>query len=367
MTTAALSTPGSGPLALVAGGGSGGHVFPGLAVAEVLAKRGWIVSWIGSEAGMERRLVARAGLEFLAAEARPFLGRGLLARIYAGVRLLRSAWSLRGRLRALGARVLLGTGGYISAPAVLAARSVGLPVLLFEPNAEAGLANRVLSWISAEAAVAHPTTAGDFHCPAAVTGIPVRDAFFREDAVAAEAERDLRLLVVGGSQGARQINELVPEAVGPLAGRFDLRVTHQTGPDDLDAVRAAWDRTPVEADVRAFLDDMPAAMAEHTLLVSRAGAITLAEICAAGRPSVLVPLAQAAGHQASNARALVDAGAARMLGPGDVRVEEMADALAALLGDAAERGRMSVAARSLARRGAAEAIADRLEDLGGAR
>ncbi len=353
---------------LISGGGSGGHVFPGLAVAAALARRGWAVSWAGAQNGMESRLVREQGLEFHPLAARPVVGRGLLGKAAAVLTLLRSALSARSLVRRLGARLVVGTGGYVSAPAVLGARLARRPALLVEPNAEPGLANRWLSRLATAAAVALPSTAEHLHCPAEVCGVPVRSAFFE---VAAEppASGPWRLLVLGGSQGAAQLNELVPAALVALAQRgLEFQVLHQAGRGKDLATRQAYVEQGVEEQVvvEAFLDDVAAAMGNSHLVISRAGAITLAEICAAGRAAVLVPLAAAAGsHQVVNAERLAATGAARALGPGAATVEALTASLAEIFGDPPRLQRMAAAASSLARINAAERIADQAERLGG--
>ncbi len=371
------TTPVSGRHALLAGGGSGGHVFPGLAIAEELEHRGWQVSWAGSRRGPESRLVSRRQISFHALPARPVVGQGLLGKARAAATLAGSAWSARSLVRRLGARIVVGTGGYVSAPAVLGARLAARPALLVEPNAEAGAANRWLSRLAAEAAVAFDQTAAQLACPSRTTGIPVRGEFFRVD-VELPAAPPRRLLVLGGSQGARQINEMVPRALSSLAGELGtVTVCHQTGDAHLEATREAYRAAGLEPalpgedpaagvrfEVVSFLDDVAAAMARSHLVVSRAGAITLAEICAAGRPSLLVPLALAGGHQRGNAERLAEAGAAAVL-PAAATAADLAPRLASLLTGGARLEEMARAARSLGRPDAAAAIADRVEHLGG--
>ena len=361
--------------ALLAGGGSGGHVFPGLAVASVLAERGWRLAWAGSEHGFEARLVPDRGVEFHALPARPVLGQGLAGKARAAVALLAGAWSARRLVRRLDADVVVGTGGYVSVPAMVGARLASRPSLVVEPNAAAGLANRWLSRLASEAALAYDETARQFACPCHTTGVPVRAEFFAAGELPPASTlspsgdqrgETLRVLVVGGSQGARQLNELLPATLSRLEGTNEIAVVHQVGHKNVDDARAAYAATTlppnVRADVVAFLDDMPRALAESHLVISRAGAITLAEICAAGRPSLLVPLSIAGAHQVDNARRLVEAGAAEMFGPGnDDKV--FAELLEGLLRDTERLEIMSRAARALARPGAAEAIANRVEQL----
>jgi UDP-N-acetylglucosamine--N-acetylmuramyl-(pentapeptide) pyrophosphoryl-undecaprenol N-acetylglucosamine transferase len=357
--------------ALLAGGGTGGHVFPALAVAEELGQRGWRVSFTGSETGIEARLVAERGLPFYPLPAQPLVGRGLAGKARALATVVKSGRAAARLIRRLGVDVVLGTGGYVSAPAVLGARLVRRPVLLLEPNARAGVANRWLSRWASGAAVGYPETAHDLKCPAWVTGVPVRAAFF---AVPAElpAFDSPRLLVLGGSQGAQQINAAMPAAAQQLLERLPAaRILHQAGARNVDDARAAYARAGLgepQVEVVPFLDDVAGAMARSHLLVSRAGAITLAEICAAGRPSVLLPLSISLGHQVDNARLLAGAGAAELLTADQIEAGKLTGTLLDLLAapEAAERlARMAHAARSLAKPRAVAEIADRLEGLGG--
>ena len=349
---------------LLAGGGSGGHVFPALAVGEELASRGWRVSFTGMAAGMEAGLVAARGVDFHPLPARPLVGRGLAGKARALATVAASAFAARRLVHAIGADAVLGTGGYVSAPAVLGARLAGRPVLLLEPNGRAGVANRWLSRVATGAAVGYQAAIQDLHCPCWVTGVPVRAAFFAIPADLPPLAAP-RLLVLGGSQGAQQINQAMPAAAAALAARFPaLRIVHQAGARHLEAARAAYAAAGVGAprvEVVPFLDDVAAAMAASHLLVSRAGAITLAEVCAAGRPSLLLPLAIAQGHQVENARVLADAGAAEMIPSDQVSAERLADLLAGLLADGERLAAMGRAARALARPRAAADIADRVE------
>ncbi len=372
-------TPEAGPHALLAGGGSGGHVFPGLAIAEELERRGWRVSWAGSRRGMESRLVSRRRIPYHALPARPVVGQGLLGKVRATATLAGSAWKARSLVRRLDARIVVGTGGYVSAPAAFGARLAARPVLLFEPNAEAGAANRWLSRLAVEAAVAFDQTGSQLACPSRTTGVPVRAEFF--DVAKELPARPRHLLVLGGSQGARQINEMMPRALGLAAAELGaLTVCHQTGDAHLSATRDAYraaglqpaqagadpveDTDPgVRFEVVSFLDDVAEAMGRSHLVVSRAGAITLAEICAAGRPSLLVPLALAGGHQMSNAERLTEAGAATVLPP-EAEATDLAEMLSHLLASGARLREMAGAARALGHPGAAAAIADRVEHFG---
>jgi UDP-N-acetylglucosamine--N-acetylmuramyl-(pentapeptide) pyrophosphoryl-undecaprenol N-acetylglucosamine transferase len=353
--------------ALFAGGGTGGHIFPALAVAEELMRRGWSVSFVGRPESLEERLIKGRGFPFHPLSSRPVVGQGGWSRLVALGTMVTSAWSARGLIRRLGARIVVGTGGYVSAPAVVGARLAGRPVLLFEPNAQAGTANRWLSRLAQGATVAHESAVTQMRCPAWVTGVPVR----REFEETPLPDQPLRLLVLGGSQGARSLNLALPPALA-LVGREvgQLEVVHQAGEKNLEETRAAYEkafpcgaRSAVEVRVLPFLEEVARAMASAHLVVCRAGAITLAEVCAAGRPSLLVPLDLAEGHQQENARVLADAGAARVVPAASLQPTTVAATVAELLGDRDQLQAMGRSAGRLARRQASRTIADRVESV----
>lgn len=373
---------------LLAGGGTGGHVFPALAVGEALTRRGCAVSFAGRPAGFEARVVPERGVPFHPVAARPLVGRGPVGKLLALATLGTGAVGAARLVRRLGVDAVLGTGGYASAPAVLGAVLARRPVLLLEPNAKPGFANRRLARWARGAAVAFEETCRELTCPCRTTGVPVREAFFAVPDLAPDPDGAPagapELLVLGGSQGALSMNLALPRALageraggvtgegGLLARVPDLRVTHQTGAAHLEATRAAYREAGVDEDgVRLvpFIDDMAGAMARARLVVSRAGALTVAEIAAAGRPAVLVPLTLAEGHQRDNARALERAGAARVVeaepDAGSL-VAALVPVLAELLGAPETLARMGRAGRRLARRGATGEIAGWLLDLSGA-
>jgi UDP-N-acetylglucosamine--N-acetylmuramyl-(pentapeptide) pyrophosphoryl-undecaprenol N-acetylglucosamine transferase len=355
------------PHLFIAGGGSGGHVFPGLAVAEEMVARGWRVSWIGRPDGMERRMVTARGLSYSGVAARPLVGHGVGARLAAIATLGRSALAARRLLRRERARAVLGTGGYVSAPAVIGARLAGRPTVLLEPNAVPGAANRLLSRFADTAAVAWQETAARLRCPARVTGVPIRRGFADTAEIAPAARR--RVLVLGGSQGALELNRVVPPAIAALAaGGMKLTVRHQTGADHLESTRQTWaalDRGDLELEVVPFVDDVAAALAEADMVVSRAGAITLAEISASGRPALLIPYGFAGGHQADNAARLEAAGGARVLRREESDEQGCAAALAELLADGETLRAMGRALRELARPAAAATVAELIEEVAG--
>ncbi|MEO8502279.1 MAG: undecaprenyldiphospho-muramoylpentapeptide beta-N-acetylglucosaminyltransferase [Acidobacteriota bacterium] len=354
------------PHVLLAGGGSGGHIFPALALATELVSRGWRVSFAGTPASMESRLVPEHGIEFHALAARAVLGKGALDKALALATLVRSSLAARRLVREIDATVVVGTGGYASAPAVLGGRLARRPVLLFEPNAHAGKANRFLSRFASAGAVGFAAAAPELRCPTVVTGVPVRPEFFAvpEDLPGAPAPA---LLVLGGSQGARSLNRELPRAIAALAPTVPgLRVMHQAGAKNVDETQALYDAlgvTPETVTVVAFLDRVAQSMADSDLVISRAGAITLAEICAASRPALLLPLGVAAGHQVDNAGMLEQAGAARVLTPEQASAAGIEAALAELLSNRAALARMARAARAAAQPGAVVTLADRVQAL----
>lgn len=357
--------------ALLAGGGTGGHIFPALAVAEELGQRGWRVSYAGAENGLEARIVPERGIPFHALPARPLVGRGVVGKVQALTTVASSGRAAARLIRDLKVDVVLGTGGYVSAPAVLGARLSGRPILLLEPNARAGVANRWLSRFASGAAIGYAETAHDLKCPAWVTGVPVRAAFSNVPAELPSLDAP-HVLVLGGSQGAKQVNEAMPAAAKRLLERLpETRIIHQAGHRNLEEAREAYEKAGLgepQVQVVPFVEDVAGAMAWAHLLVSRAGAITLAEICAAGRPSVLLPLAISLGHQVDNARLIADAGAAELVLSD--RIEKLGDVLLDLLAGPQAYERLSAmgkAARSLSRAGAVAEIADRMENLGGVR
>ena len=353
---------------LLAGGGTGGHVFPALSLAEEFQRRGFAVSYAGSSQGLEERLVAQRGIPFHPLPARPLVGQGVMGKVRAVATLGSSAWAARSLIRRQRVDVVVGTGGYVSAPAVVGGRLARKPVLLLEPNARSGVANRWLSRWATEAAVAYSGTADELACPARVTGSPVRREFFGARPLD-PAREPPQVLILGGSQGALQLNTVLPQAVAAAGAQLaGLTVTHQCGHRHLEETRKAYaEALPADSavivEVVPFLEDMASAMEASQLLVSRAGALTLAEICAVGRPSVLVPLTAALGHQRDNAAALRDAGAAEVLEGEGVTAERLAERLVALLGDQDRLRAMATAARSLAHEDAAERIVDRVSSL----
>ena len=352
---------------LIAGGGTGGHIIPALAVArELVARYGTEVLFVGTPRGMESRLVPAAGFDLRLVEVGQLKNVSLATRMRTFIDLPRSIFACRRIIRAFRPGVVFGVGGYASGPAMAAAIQLGIPSMVFEPNAMPGLANRLVGKRVQAAAVNFPAAAKWFrNCE--VTGIPVRPEFFALKPPSAAPH----LLIFGGSQGARIFNNAVPPLIAELlAAEPGLTVLHQSGARLFDQTLAAFAASgadPARWRVEAFLDDMPARFAEAHLVMARSGASSVAELAAAGKPSLLVPFAAAADeHQKRNAEAMVSAGAAVMLEENDLAVPgRLLHALTGMLADPERLAAMGTAARTQAHPDAAERIADRLAKLAG--
>ncbi|MFQ5697855.1 MAG: undecaprenyldiphospho-muramoylpentapeptide beta-N-acetylglucosaminyltransferase [Myxococcota bacterium] len=346
---------------VLAGGGTGGHVYPALALAETIRKREpeARVRFLGTERGIETRVVRRAGYSLDHVPARPVRGTSPIARGRALLSLAAGFLAARRLLRSAGPDLVIGTGGYASVPAVLAALSLGVPVGLIEPNAIPGRANRWLArfvrcvFVQFQAALDRLPRGR-----AALTGIPVRPLPLRTPRETRGETGTVRLLVIGGSQGAHSINRAMCGALEQLGERDGFRITHQTGEADLADVRAAYAEAGVEAEISAFFDDMMERLSRAHLVLARAGASTIAELCIAGVASILVPYPHAADdHQAANAEALEQTGACRLLD--DRQLERgLAPLVRSLARDPEGLRRMGDAALRLAAPDAAERIWD---------
>ncbi len=345
---------------LLAAGGTGGHLFPGIAVADELRRRdpGVRVLFVGTPRGLESRLVPAAGYALALLPILPLnrvgawaLLRGVLALPWALLRA--AALVLRERPRAV-----LGVGGYAGGPVCLLAALLGVRTVVLEPNARPGFTNRVLRPFVAAAACSYDETRRFFGGKGVLTGNPVRGAFAALPRRAAAAG-SARVLAFGGSQGSRVLNLALMAALEHLPA--GARLVHQTGPAMHAEVLAAYRAAGRDDEVLAFLDDMPRCFEAADLVVCRSGATTCAELCAAGRAALLVPFAQAADdHQRINARALEAAGAARVLEERELSGESLAAAIAELLADPARLRAMQDAARALGRPDAAARVADLL-------
>jgi UDP-N-acetylglucosamine--N-acetylmuramyl-(pentapeptide) pyrophosphoryl-undecaprenol N-acetylglucosamine transferase len=343
---------------VIAAGGTGGHIVPGIALAnEIRAKRQTAgILFIGTANGLESRLVPEAGfpLEFI--EASGFVGKTIGKRIRAIAQLPGGFAAARALLRRHKARVVVGVGGYVSIPVILAARSLGIPTVIHESNALPGVANKFLNRFATKTAVGIAAANKHFRKPGIVTGTPVRPEFFEIPPLDPEA-RTKRVLVFGGSQGSRVINRALARAAVMLEKK-DFEVIHQTGEKDLTGTRQRYARMPQKWKLEAFLPHLDREMAWADVVICRAGAMTVSELIAAGRPAILVPFAAAAaGHQLANAKALAHAGTAVVMEEKDLSGENIAGTLTELFDNRPRLVEMGAKARALAKPGAAKELA----------
>lgn len=347
---------------VVAGGGTGGHLFPGIAVAEALQRvdPGSQVLFVGTERGIEKTAVPKAGFEVKFVEVGGLKRVGAAKALKTLVGLPLSVLAARRILVEFGADAVLGVGGYASGPVVAAAWTMGLPTAIQEQNSVPGLTNKALAKIAKRVYATFPSSQSYFpQDKIELVGNPVRRAFVDAAARPAPAVEPGLVFTFGGSQGARPLNEGVPKALAVLKGRGrDVRALHQAGKNDVDAVRAGYEAAGVQAEVTPFIDDMVAAYRRAHVVVCRAGATSCAELTALGVPAILVPFPQAADdHQTKNAADLVAAGAAILLPQSEMTPERLADEIEKLLADDGTRRRMSEAASRVGRIDAAERIA----------
>lgn len=343
---------------LVMAGGTGGHVFPGLAVADRLRDQGWNIHWLGTAERMEAQLVPKHGYPLHTISIAGVRGNGLKRKLLAPFQIMKAVWQARRVLRQVQPQVVLGMGGFAAGPGGVAARLAGIPLVLHEQNAAAGMTNRLLARIAQRVLMAFPGAFAEGD-NTAVVGNPVRADVL---ALPVPAERistepqPLRLLVVGGSLGARILNQIVPEAVA-LAG--NIKVRHQTGKGNAEAVRQAYQALGIDAEVSDFIDDMAAAYGAADLVVCRAGALTVSEVAAAGIGALFVPLPHAVDdHQTKNARSLSDSGAAVLLPQSELTAQGLAAQLQQLGDNRTQLLAMASQARSLAITDAAERVAE---------
>ncbi|MDO9285019.1 MAG: undecaprenyldiphospho-muramoylpentapeptide beta-N-acetylglucosaminyltransferase [Aquabacterium sp.] len=352
------------PHLVIMAAGTGGHIIPGIAVAREVQRRGWTVSWLGTATGMENKLVPPTGIPLDVLAFSGLRGKGLLHTLTGGLRLLKAFWDAAAILRRRGASAVLGMGGYVCFPGGLMASLLGKPLMLVNADAALLLSNKALLPVADRVAFG-------FDGPAAqvkrglVTGNPVRAEIETLPAPAARyAGRSgpLRLLVVGGSLGAQVLNATVPAALALMPAETRPQVVHQTGAAQLDAVRAAYASAGIAAEVLPFIDDMAQRLADCDLMICRAGAVTVSELCAAGVPALLVPLVvSTTAHQRDNAEYLAGQGAGLHLPQSQLNAESLAAQLQAL--DRAQLLVMAEKARALAKPQAAARVADELEKL----
>lgn len=351
---------------LVVAAGTGGHVMPGLAVADELRRRGWTVSWLGTRAGMERRMVEPRGIEFDAIDFTGLRGKGLRTMLFGGFHLLRALWQSRAVMRRRKPAMVFSTGGYVAVPAGLAAGLVNAPLTVLNADAAPLLSLRMLASQAAaifcgfdgEAA----QRAGD---KGLVTGNPVRAdiaALTPPEQRFAGRDGPLSLLVVGGSLGSQVLNQTLPAALAAMTPALRPRVVHQCGAAHLEATRAAYQAAGVQADVIPFIDDMAARYEAADVVLCRAGAITVSELCVAGVPAILVPLVvKTTAHQRANAEFMASHGAALHLPQTELSAASLANTLTSL--DRARLLAMARSAQAIGRPNATRTVADAIEHI----
>jgi UDP-N-acetylglucosamine--N-acetylmuramyl-(pentapeptide) pyrophosphoryl-undecaprenol N-acetylglucosamine transferase len=359
---------------LIAGGGTGGHLYPGIAIAEEVAAGGGEVLFVGTRRGLEGKLVPAAGFALELLEVTGLKRAGVVGKLRGLARLPRAFAESRRILRRFRPDVVVGVGGYASGPLVLAAALAGYPTVVQEQNSRPGLTNRVLGRFARRVFVAFEEARRRFAArKVRLVGNPVRRRFL-DGAAAGEAAAPApaapgedTILILGGSQGSHAVNEVAATAVQVLFARGRMpRVVHQTGPQEEDKVRLQYDALGMgpRVTVLAYIDDMPAALAGAALVVARAGALTLAELAMVGRPAILFPLPTAADdHQTMNALEFQRAGAAVMLPQYETSASQLADVVDEILRDPDRRGAMAAAMRGLARPQATQEIVAELRAL----
>lgn len=349
-------------VALIMAGGTGGHIFPGLAVAEALRLRGWQVHWLGAPDSMESRLVPPRGFKFNTINFSGVRGKGLVTLALLPLKLIQAFWQSILVIRRVKPNVVVGLGGYISFPAGMMAVLLGKPLILHEQNSVAGMANKVLAKIADKIFTAFPKVL----MGAEWVGNPLRAEFLQqtEPAVRLSARsKPLKLLVVGGSLGAKALNEIVPQAVALLPVHLRPVIIHQSGEKQIDALRANYAAAGIQATLTPFIDNTAEAFANADLVVCRAGASTVTEIAAIGAAALFVPFPSAVDdHQTANARFLSDQGAAQLVHQKDLTPEWLANFLKNL--DPLVLCAMAQKAKDMQKIHATEAVVTACENLG---
>jgi len=344
---------------LIMAGGTGGHIFPGLAVAAEIRQAGWNAVWLGTRGGMETTLVPRHGLEIETVRFGGVRGKGLLRAMFLPLFTLLACGQALGVMLRRRPDAVLGMGGFAAFPGGLMAAFLGRPLVIHEQNAIAGMTNRVLALLADKVLAGFPQAFGKSRVKFESVGNPVRveiSSLPAPEIRFAARSGSLHLIVVGGSRGAKALNEVLPRALAKIAPPARPGVLHQAGAGQGEKVSAAYAQNGVAAEVREFIDDMASAYAEADLLVCRAGALTIAELAAAGVPALLVPFPHAVDdHQTRNARFLSEAGAAILIPQTEFTPERLAAELALL--DRAKLLEMASKARALARTDAAARVA----------
>lgn len=345
---------------LIMAGGTGGHVFPALAVAEELRARGVELSWMGTASGIEARLVPAANIALNIISVQGLRGKGLLGWFTAPFKLVKAVMEARRHIQAFKPEVVLGLGGFASGPGGIAAWLSRIPLVIHEQNAIPGLTNRLLTPFAKKVLLGFNNSIKTNK--ALWVGNPVRMSIEQTppptERYQQESER-LKILVLGGSLGARSLNEIVPAALAKMPVATRPEIIHQCGEKHLVAAKQAYQQAGVDADVKAFIDDMAAAYAQADLVICRAGALTVAEVAATGVASILVPYPYAVDdHQTANAQVLTRADAALLIADAGLQAEDLANVLSELNDNRPRLRAMATRARQLAKPGSAAVIAD---------
>lgn len=337
---------------VIMAGGTGGHVFPALAVAQYLQEQGWQVSWLGTQKGLESRVVPEHGIDIDWLSVAGVRGKGLLSKISAVFKLFKACVQAASVLRRRKPDVVLGMGGFVAGPGGLMAKMLGIPLVIHEQNRVPGTTNRLLAKLANKVLEAFPNSfAAKFqaHC----TGNPLRKNFVQVPDKPAKTTKDINVLVVGGSQGAQILNQIVPDAAALLSG---INIKHQTGAVMRDEVAAHYQTLGIQADVSAFIEDIVAAYQWADLVVCRAGAMTVSELSALGVPAILIPLPSAIDdHQTANAHYLTDAHAGLLLMQKELTPQQLAEYITRA---SQQLPAMGVAAKQCARLDATQAVAN---------
>jgi UDP-N-acetylglucosamine--N-acetylmuramyl-(pentapeptide) pyrophosphoryl-undecaprenol N-acetylglucosamine transferase len=348
---------------IITGGGTGGHVFPGVAVAKEIMRRDGKnkILFVGAVGGVETRIVPAEGFDIETLKVTGMKGKGIAKKIASTARFAAAMMAARAILKRFAPDVVLGVGGYASGPVCAASVITGTPLALAEQNAMPGMTNRWLGRYARKAFVTWEESLEWFpHGAGMVTGNPIRPEF--HNVKRSRADGRLGILVIGGSQGATSINKAMTQAIAELnafAGK--IRVVHQTGSKDIEAARSAYSGAGFEWEAEAFLNDMPQRLADADLVISRAGAGAVAEICAVGRPAVYIPFPHAADdHQTKNAESLVKSGAAMMIPDSELNAQAVVNLVRRFVNDCKGLEEMAAKAAELAKKDAARMIADEL-------
>lgn len=354
----------AGKKILIMAGGTGGHVFPGLALADALKQRGYLVEWLGTSAGIESTLVSNAGYKLNIINVTGVRGKGIIAVLKAPLLIMRSVTEAISQLRQIRPQLVVGMGGFAAGPGGVAARYLKMPVIIHEQNAKAGTTNKILARLATKVLTAFPGALRKSEC----IGNPVRNDIENipepEQRFSARTDGTTRILVLGGSRGARAINSLVPAALAKIDKGIRYNVRHQTGELLLDETRLEYGRFGIDGEVVPFIQNVSEALAWADLVICRSGALTVSELAAAGIGSILIPFPFAIDdHQTANAKVLSDNNAALLRQQKDLSPEILAVLLNELLPDRDRLLQMAVNARKQAMPGAAQRFASICEEL----